>query len=109
MFPFPPESLYYPGSKEGHIPTRCASEESGAFPSLARRVNMQQHKVIYQPDAPARDPVRFPRWRVGLERFTHGLARRDCDVIDTNPKRERGFRSIPSLTLRVSMACEPPV
>ena len=23
-------------------------------------------KVIYQPDAPARDPVRFPRWRVGL-------------------------------------------
>jgi hypothetical protein len=34
---------YYPGSKEGHIPTRSASEGSGAFPSLARRVNMQQH------------------------------------------------------------------
>jgi hypothetical protein len=23
-------------------------------------------KVIYQPEARARDPVRFPRWRVGL-------------------------------------------
>ena len=32
---------YYPGSKEGHIPTRSASEGG-------------------------RDPVRFPRWRVGL-------------------------------------------
>ena len=31
---------YYPGSKEGHIPTRSASEGSGAFPSLARRVNI---------------------------------------------------------------------
>ena len=27
---------YYPGSKEGHIPTRSASEGSGAFPSLAQ-------------------------------------------------------------------------
>ena len=26
---------YYPGSKEGHIPTQSASEGSGAFPSLA--------------------------------------------------------------------------
>ena len=26
--------LYYPGSKEGHIPTQSASEGSGAFPSL---------------------------------------------------------------------------
>jgi hypothetical protein len=25
-------------------------------------------KVIYQPEAPARDPVRFPRWRFGLIR-----------------------------------------
>ena len=40
-----PES-YYPGSKEGHIPTRSASEGSGAFPSLARRVNMQQHAEL---------------------------------------------------------------
>ena len=37
---------YYPGSKEGHIPTRRASEGSGAFPSLARRVNMQQHAEL---------------------------------------------------------------
>ncbi len=37
---------YYPGSKEGHIPTRSASEGSGAFPSLARRVNMQQHAEL---------------------------------------------------------------
>ena len=40
------ESPYYPGSKEGHIPTRSASEGSGAFPSLARRVNMQQHAEL---------------------------------------------------------------
>src|SRR5271157_4552772 len=39
-------SSYYPGSKEGHIPTRRASEGSGAFPSLARRVNMQQHAEL---------------------------------------------------------------
>jgi hypothetical protein len=38
--------IYYPGSKEGHIPTRSASEGSGAFPSLARRVNMQQHAEL---------------------------------------------------------------
>ena len=37
---------YYPGSKEGHIPTRSASEGSGAFPLLARRVNMQQHAEL---------------------------------------------------------------
>ena len=37
---------YYPGGKEGHIPTRSASEGSGAFPSLARRVNMQQHAEL---------------------------------------------------------------
>ena len=37
---------YYPGSKEGHIPTQSASEGSGAFPSLARRVNMQQHAEL---------------------------------------------------------------
>ncbi len=37
---------YYPGSKEGHIPTRSASEGSGAFPSLALRVNMQQHAEL---------------------------------------------------------------
>ena len=37
---------YYPGSKEGHIPTRRAGEESGAFPSLAHRVNMQQHAEL---------------------------------------------------------------
>ena len=37
---------YYPGSKEGHIPTRSASEGSGAFPSLAHRVNMQQHAEL---------------------------------------------------------------
>ncbi len=37
---------YYPGSKEGHIPTRRASEGSGAFPTLARRVNMQQHAEL---------------------------------------------------------------
>ena len=40
------ERTYYPGSKEGHIPTRSASEGSGAFPSLARRVNMQQHAEL---------------------------------------------------------------
>ena len=39
-------AAYYPGSKEGHIPTRSASEGSGAFPSLARRVNMQQHAEL---------------------------------------------------------------
>ena len=37
---------YYPGSKEGQIPTRSASEGSGVFPSLARRVNMQQHAEL---------------------------------------------------------------
>jgi hypothetical protein len=37
---------YYPGSKEGHISTRSASEGSGAFPSLAPRVNMQQHAEL---------------------------------------------------------------
>ena len=37
---------YYPGGKEGHIPTQSASEGSGAFPSLARRVNMQQHAEL---------------------------------------------------------------
>ncbi|MGZ3488985.1 MAG: hypothetical protein ACXVBY_19225, partial [Isosphaeraceae bacterium] len=41
-----PSTIYYPGSKEGHIPTRSASEGSGAFPSLARRVNMQQHAEL---------------------------------------------------------------
>ena len=40
------QPAYYPGSKEGHIPTRSASEGSGAFPSLARRVNMQQHAEL---------------------------------------------------------------
>ena len=40
------DDSYYPGSKEGHIPTRSASEGSGAFPSLARRVNMQQHAEL---------------------------------------------------------------
>ena len=40
------DETYYPGSKEGHIPTRSASEGSGAFPSLARRVNMQQHAEL---------------------------------------------------------------
>ena len=39
-------SSYYPGSKEGHIATRSASEGSDAFPSLARRVNMQQHAEL---------------------------------------------------------------
>src|SRR5208337_5658413 len=42
----PDHQSYYPGSKEGHIPTRSASEGSGAFPSLARRVNMQQHAEL---------------------------------------------------------------
>ena len=41
-----PKSGYYPGSKEGHIPTRRASEGCGAFPSLAHRVNMQQHAEL---------------------------------------------------------------
>ena len=71
---------YYPGSKEGHIPTRSASEGSDAFPSLARRVSMQQHAKL-----PCRGNIRVrpcPRFApssrpsAGLEsiaRDRHGL------------------------------------
>ena len=51
--------IYYPGSKEGHIPTRSASERSGAFPWLARRVNMQQHAEL-----PCRGNTWFPSDRL---------------------------------------------
>ena len=33
---------------------------------MADPITPAAKKVIYQPEAPARDPVRFPRWRVGL-------------------------------------------
>ena len=50
---------------------------------------------------PPRKPVEST-----LERLTH----ESCDksaamAVDTNPKRQRGFRRIPSLTLRVGMGC----
>ena len=38
----------------------------GRSTGVRRSITPAAKKVIYQPDAPARDPVRFPRWRVGL-------------------------------------------
>ena len=71
---------YYPGSKEGHIPTRSASEGSGAFPSLARRVNMQQHAEL-----PCRGNTLAPKKLIRTRRASEGSA------------------SAPSLARRVSM------
>ena len=34
--------------------------------NLCETITPAAKKVIYQPEARARDPVRFPRWRVGL-------------------------------------------
>ena len=55
---------------------RCADESTGSLSRAARQTCLDRRqarsitpaakKVIYQPEARARDPVRFPRWRVGL-------------------------------------------
>ena len=41
-------------------------EKSDRASRVARNITPAAKKVIYQPEARARDPVRFPRWRVGL-------------------------------------------
>ena len=49
---------------------RCPYEPvasgQGAAGLLRAPITTAAKKVIYQPAAPARDPVRFPRWRIGL-------------------------------------------
>src|SRR5208283_1520789 len=66
------------------MPTSLFSISSLTFSSgcPARTCNSPAaKKVIYQPEARARDPVRFPRWRVGLicssmRNFLAGVIRR---------------------------------
>ena len=56
-------------------------------------------KVIYQPEAPARDPVRFPRWRVGLicssmRNFLAGVIEKPFEEGEARIHRDQGMRCI---------------
>ena len=53
----------YPGKEEGHTPVRRTSEGPAGAP---RAPIPTSAGPTYQPDAPARVPCDFPRWRVGL-------------------------------------------
>ena len=53
-------------------------------------------KVIYQPEARARDPVRFPRWHIGLicssmRNFLAGVIHRDLNHVHV-PTTDRAGR-----------------
>ena len=56
---------------EKHLRRMLDANRSATFNELLERavsrdITPAAKKVIYQPEARARDPVRFPRWRVGL-------------------------------------------
>ena len=56
------ERLGWTGDAQVYIRTATLNCDVQAFFTITPAAK----KVIYQPEARARDPVRFPRWRVGL-------------------------------------------
>ena len=106
-----------PGADRGSTPTPAGSLHGSRLatddPSspAAPDITPAAKKVIYQPEARARDPVRFPRWRVGL--ICSSMRNFLAGVIALQRHRQEpavaGSTSTPRTTDRCAKNLTPPV